>query len=174
MSESKVVIIALGKPNSGKSNTWYEIFKRTIRTGWKKLKLSTAELDIFVKNSSFEETGKEINLNVFVRNASFEEAGDEVINFFDLNNLPKIVFCSVQYTEKGIRTINWFKENGYYLYIQWINPGYTHKVEYPDFLNFEHRFNDFGEFHKITGKEKTNRVIVLKKFLANWILSNEK
>jgi len=174
MSKQKVVVIALGKPNSGKSNTWYEIFNRTIRTGWKNLSLTNTKLEVFVKNSSFEETGKKINLKVFVRNASFEEYGDEVIDFFDSRNLPNIVLCSVQYTEKGIRTINWFKENDYYLYIQWINPGFTHKTEYSDFLNFETTFKPFGEFHKITGKEKTNRVIEIKKFLAKWILSNEK
>ena len=170
----KVVIIALGKPNSGKSNTWYEIFKRTIRTGWKRLTLLNTELEIFVKNSSFEETKKEINIDVFIRNASFEEYGDEVIDFFDLDNLPKIIFCSVQYTEKGIRTINWFKDNGYYLYIQWLNPGYTHKVAYSDFLSFESKFKEFGEFHKISGKEKINRTTAIKRFLIKWITSNKK
>ena len=60
--KQKIAIIVLGKPNSGKSNTWYEIFNRTIRTGWTKLKFNNTEIKIFVKNSSFEETGKEINL----------------------------------------------------------------------------------------------------------------
>jgi len=172
--KQKVAIIVLGKPNSGKSNTWYEIFNRTIRTGWKKLKFNNTEIKIFVKNSSFEETGKEINLDVFVRNASFEEYGDEITNSIISKKLPKIVLCSVQYTEKGIRTINWFKENGYYLFIQWLNPGYRHSTEYSDFLNFEKTFKDFGEFHKVSGKEKVNRTNEIKKFLIKWIDENRK
>ncbi|MCX6237061.1 MAG: hypothetical protein NTY07_05785 [Bacteroidia bacterium] len=174
MDENKLAILVLGKPNSGKSNTWYAIFNRTIRTGWKKLVLSNSELDVFVKNSSFEETGKEISIDIFIRNASFEEYGDEAIDFFDLENLPKIVFCSVQYIEKGIRTINWFKDNGYYLYIQWLNPGYKYDIEYSDYLDFEKTFKDFGEFQKVTGKEKVNRTLEIRRFLLNWILKNGK
>jgi len=169
MNNQKLVVIVLGKPNSGKSNTWYEIFKRNIRTGWKKLKLSNIDLNIFVKNSSFEETRKDININVFVRNASFEEYGDDIKDFWDSNKLPEIIFCSVQYIEKGLNTIKWFKENGYYIYIQWLNPGYKHSIEYSDYLNFENTFKDYGEFHKITGKEKENRSIEIKRFLTKWI-----
>ncbi len=175
MNRQKLAIIVLGKPNSGKSSTWYEIFKRTVRTGWKRLKLSNKELNVFLKNSSFEETGKDIHLNIFLRNASFEEYGDEITDFFDTDDLPKIVFCSVQYIEKGIETINWFKKNGYYLYIQWINPGYKHKnEEYPDKLKFEKTFKDYGEFHKVTGKEKVDRASKIKVFLSNWLSQNEK
>ncbi len=169
MDNKKLAILVLGKPNSGKSKTWYSIFNRTIRTGWKKLMISNNELNVFVKNSSFEETGKEIKIDVFVRNASFEESRDEANEFFDINNLPEIVFCSVQYIENGIKTINWFKENGYYLYIQWLNPGFKHSVEYIDYLEFERKFKNFGEFHKVTGKENINRVLEIKKFLIKRI-----
>jgi len=171
--KQKVAIIVLGKPNSGKSTTWYEIFNRRIRTGWKKLKVRNTEIQTFVKNSSFEETGQEINLNVFVRNASFEEYGDEISDSIISKELPKIVLCSVQYTEKGIRTINWFKEHGYYLFIQWLNPGYRHRTEYSDYLHFEKTFKDFGEFHKVSGKEKVNRTNEIKKFLIKWIYENK-
>lgn len=41
------------------------------------------EIDIFVKNSSFEVYGKEIGINVFICNASFEEYKDEVDDFID-------------------------------------------------------------------------------------------
>src|SRR5437870_4409919 len=106
--DKKLAVIALGRRNSGKSNTWYEIFGRTIRTGFKKLELNDTELGIFVKNSSFEETGKEIGSDIFVKNSSFEETGEEVDEIFDIENLPIIIFCSVQYTQKGIRTLSWF------------------------------------------------------------------
>lgn len=173
MKKEKLAIIVLGKANSGKSSTWYELFQRTIRTGRKKLKLSTGGLNVFVKNSSFEETHKEISIDVFVRNASFEEHGDEAHDFFDENNLPQIVFCSVQYIEKGIRTINWFKEHDYYLYIQWLNPGFKHKTEYDDYLDFENIFSEYGIFHKVTGKEKVDRVNEIKEFLIKWTSEHE-
>ncbi len=151
INNQKLVIIALGNKNSGKSNTWYEIFGRVIRTGWKKLILSEKELDIFV------------------RNASFEEWGDNVEDVFNIDNMPSIVFCSVQYTEKGIKTINWFKDNGYYLYIQWLSPGYNDKKEYSDYLKFENEFGPHGLFVKCSGKEKVKRINEIKKFLEQWI-----
>jgi len=168
-SKQKLVIIALGNKNSGKSNTWYEIFGRVIRTGMKKLILNKKDIEIFVRNASFEEMGDEIQDDVFVRNASFEEYGDEVEDVFNLNHKPNIVFCSVQYTEKGIRTINWFKDNGYYLYIQWLNPGYHDKEEYSDFLEFEKKFGNQGKFTKCSGKEKVTRIYAIKQFLYTWI-----
>ena len=168
-NKQKLAIIALGKSNSGKSNTWYEIFGRTIRTGWKRLYFESKMQEVFVRNASFEEAGDEIAKDIFVRNASFEEYGDEVEDFFDWAELPDIVFCSVQYIEKGIRTINWFKDNGYFLYIQWLNPGYRYENKYPDFLGFEAKFKDYGFFVQHTGKEKTKRVEEIKQFLGQWI-----
>jgi hypothetical protein len=165
MNNRKLAVIALGKRNSGKSNTWYEIFGRTIRTGWKHLN----NAKIYVRNSSYEEAGDEIEDDVFVRNASFEEWGDEAEDYFDKNALPKTIFCSVQYTEKGIRTINWFKDNGYYLYIQWLNPGYYYQEEYSDFLEFENFFGPYGKFTKHSGKEKTGRVGEIIDFLHTWL-----
>lgn len=171
--KKKIAILVLGKPNSGKSKTWYTIFRRIIRTGWKKLKLSNAELNIFVQNSSFEETGNIIHVDVFIRNASFEEYGDDIIDNDELKKIPDIVFCSVQYINKGIDTINWFKENGYYLYIQWLNPGYKDKSEYEDDLKFEENFKEFGEFHQVSGKESEIRTTAIKKFLLDLKIRNE-
>ncbi len=165
--KKKIAIIALGKPNSGKSTTWYTIFGRKIRTGWKKLKLNSIEKTIFVKNSSFEEMGKEIDIKIFVRNASFEEYGDNIESSKISNLKPNIVFCSVQYTKKGLKTIDWFKKNDYYLYIQWLNPGYKQKTIYSDNLNFEKQFSNYGEFHKVSGKETTERVKNILNFLNN-------
>ena len=167
--DKKLAIIALGNRNSGKSNTWYEFFGRVIRTGYKKISFNKEETEIFVKNSSFEEMGDDIDEDVFVRNASFEEYGDDADGYFDIDNLPKIVFCSVQYKEKGIETINFFKDHQYYIYIQWLNPGCWDSKSYDDYLNFEESFKDFGEFHIENGKEKKERVLKIKEFIYNWI-----
>jgi len=169
MKKQKLAIIVLGKPNSGKSQTWYEIFSRRIRSGWKKLKLGKTKAEIYEKNSSFEEMKQKINIDIFVRNASFEEYGDNVEDYFKGKKIPDIVFCSVQYIEKGIKTIDWFREQGYYLYIQWLNPGYKHKYASDDELKFKEKFESFGEFHERTGKEIKKRTNEIKNFLINWI-----
>jgi hypothetical protein len=167
MNNQKLVVIALGKRNSGKSNTWYEIFGKVIRTGWKRLLLNKGSTEVYVRNSSYEEAGDEIEEDVFVRNASFEEYGDEAEDYFDINDLPNIIFCSVQYTEKGVSTINWFKDNGYFLYIQWLNPGYYYSEEYPDFLEFENKFAGYGRFTKHSGHEKPLRTGEILQFLSS-------
>lgn len=168
-SKKKLAVISLGKRNSGKSSTWYEIFGRVIRTGWKKLSFTKDEITLFVKNSSFEETGTEIDEDIFIRNASFEEYGDEIIDYFSEKKLPNVIFCAVQYVEHGIQTINWFKEHDYYLYIQWLNPGYSDSCEYSDFLEFEKQFGNYGIFIKKTGKEKKLRATEIKEFVFFWI-----
>ncbi|MBI1289200.1 MAG: hypothetical protein GC178_16660 [Flavobacteriales bacterium] len=172
MESQKLAIIVLGKPNSGKSTTWYSLFGRTIRTGWKRLDIDGEEIEGFVKNSSFEEMGQEISMDVFVRNASFEEYGDEVETYFN-DGLPNVVFCSVQYIEKGVRTIEWFKNQGYFLYIQWLNPGYRLQIEYDDFLRMQERFEAYGRFQKVSGKESgVERVRDIRTFLASWVRNN--
>lgn len=171
MNNTKLAIIVLGNPNSGKSQTWYELFNRKIRTGWKVLNVNNLKLEVFVKNSSFEETKKHIGVKVFVRNASFEEYGDSIENSAELQKLPQIIFCSVQYNKKGLKTIEWFKKNNYYLYIQWLNPGYKDKDEYKDTFDFEKEFKNFGEFHKVSGKETSFRSNEIKSFLVQWVLA---
>jgi len=175
MSSKKLAIIALGKRNAGKSNTWYEIFGRVIRSGLKRLSLNGKKMLVSVKNSSFEESGDEIEgyFDVFVINASNEESGYEIEDYLDVNNLPSIVFCSVQYVEDGLKTIDWFKDHEYYLYIQWINPGHHDHTEYNDYLEFERRFHSSGTFTKCSGKEKAQRGMAIVQFLSQWIKSNK-
>jgi hypothetical protein len=172
MDKTKLAIIILGNRNAGKSITFYELFGRVIRTGYKKIKISKEEVLLFVKNSSFEETDEDINEDVFVRNASFEEYGDEIEDFFDEKDLPRIVLCAVQYNSHGIDTINYFKDHGYYLHINWLNPGFYDGAEYADSLQFESIFSNSGKFLRVSGKAKEDRVIELKKVLANWIIDN--
>jgi hypothetical protein len=174
--KKKLVVIALGNRNAGKSRTWYELFGRVIRSGWKTLQINNEEIRSFVKNSSFEETGKEITENVFVRNASFDEYGDDVEDYFGPDDLYDLIFCSVQYTEKGLRTIQYFKDNGYTIYIQWLNPGYHDRddAKHNDVLGFEKAFGSHGQFHTVSGKEKIRRVQAIKEFVVKWILSVRK
>ncbi len=167
-TKQKLAVIVLGQAASGKSRTWFDLFGKRINSGYKSLVLNSKTFDVYLKNTSFEETGQEIDLHVFVKNTSFEESQDEIENYFDENSLPNIIFCSVQYKEHGIKTINWFKDNGYYLYIQWLNPGYTHKKQYDDFRGFKKLFSSYGVFKKVSGKEKINRINDIRMFLIDF------
>jgi hypothetical protein len=170
-SKRKIAIIALGKPHAGKSTTWYEIFGRTIRSGVKQLDLDGRNLTVRVKNASFEESDDEIEtyFAVLVINASNEESGKKIEDYLDVNDLPWIVFCSVQYIKDGLMTIDWFWEHGYYLYIQWINPGYHDERPYDDFLELEKRYGSSGKFKRRSGKEKKERAAAIVEFLRAWV-----
>jgi len=37
---------------------------------------------------------------------------------------PRLVLCSLQYRREAVDTIDFFRSNGYALYVQWLNPGY--------------------------------------------------
>jgi hypothetical protein len=139
----------------------------------KRLSINKEEIEVLLKNSSFEESGIDIEdyLDVLLRNASFEEWGDDVEDYFDESNLPNIVLCSVQYIEKGMHTIQWFKDHGYHLYIQWLNPGFRDEEEYSDTLGFEKEFKAHGEFTKWSGKEKSERVATIRQFLYTWVFN---
>jgi hypothetical protein len=167
----KLAIIVLGRPHSGKSTTWYRLFGRTIRTGMKRLRLSQVDVRLLVRNSSPEESRIEIGdfVELFVKNSSFEEMGEEIEDYFDLNGLPSMILCSVQYTAHGIKTIEWFKNNGYDLYIQWLNPGHGDKSEYDDSLGFR-RFESPGRFHVRSGRESPeSRVAEIRDYLTRYV-----
>jgi hypothetical protein len=46
------------------------------------------------------------------------------------------VLCSLQYTEGGRESIQSFVDNGYWLFVQWLKPGYSDEGILPDSLGF--------------------------------------
>lgn len=118
--KKNLVIGILGHPNSGKSETWYNLFKERVKTGSyiRHLYLTKTEyVEVFLVNGSPEETG------IYVG-----ERLDDVT--------PRIALCSMQYTREVTETIDYFVENDYFLYIQWLNPGYKDQndIGYFDYL----------------------------------------
>ena len=105
---SRLLIGLLGNRNSGKSNTWNELFGQTVRTGKypRRLELLSGEcVEVFLVSGSFEDRDK--------------YAGD-VLGCQDC----RIVLCSLQYTDKVRETLNYLVDQDFHLYIQWLNPGY--------------------------------------------------
>jgi len=117
---SKLAVIVLGHRQSGKSTTWNTLFGRTVRTGTEIRDLPlTADLSI----------------PVFLVSGSPEERDLYVGDIIDNAN-PRVVLCSLQYAEEGRDSIRFFVDNGYRLYVQWLNPGYSDESSLPDSLGF--------------------------------------
>lgn len=169
----KLAIIALGKPNAGKSTTWYELYGQRFKTGWKEFIIKGKKIIAFVQNSSNEELAQKAKeyFKIFIRNSSFEESKVKAKGYKPFQELPDVIICSVQYSKGGLETMDWFRDNGYYLYIQWLNPGYNDKPEYEDHLNFEKSYAKYGEFHKRSGKEVKKRAEEVKQFLYEWFIN---
>ncbi|WP_057767790.1 hypothetical protein [Cytobacillus praedii] len=121
-AEKKLAVVALGNKNAGKSNTWYKIFNQenipTIRR-LRQLHFNKKEyVHVFLLNGSMEERKREID--------------EELIDC-------DILLCSVQYNEKGKKTIEYLHKQGY----QWLNPGCEDKQQYTDYLSIIQMINSY-------------------------------
>ncbi len=104
----KLLVSVLGHRNSGKSFTWNTLFDATVRTGTTERRLYFNDVEYVI---------------VFLVSGSPEEREKYVGEIITINN-PSIVFCSVQYAEGAKDTFNYFIENEYRIYCQWLNPGH--------------------------------------------------
>ena len=121
MENEKLFVAVLGEPDSGKSKTWYELFKAPRKSGEKELVLNEyIQTEVYVFVSSPQE-------NEWTRNEFLE-------NFKKINEEIKIVLCSLQthltpsMKSKKIvsakEVLDIARDNGYEIFIQWLNPGY--------------------------------------------------
>jgi hypothetical protein len=105
----KLLVSVLGNRNSGKSLTWNTLFGATVRTG-------TEERRLYFDNREY--------VKVFLVSGSPEERETYVGKLITVNE-PRIVLCSTQYKESVKETFNYFIENNYFLFVHWLNPGYS-------------------------------------------------
>ena len=154
---NKLAITVLGNPNSGKTETWKILFDRDVRTGShiRRLYLNAEEyLDVFLVSGSAEERGMNI---------------EDIIGDAD----PTIVLCSIQYRSDVLRTLNYFQENGFSLFTQWINPGYSDQALIPDTLGLlSYLLYHDGTVEIRSGKDDArSRVREIKDFVYGWAFS---
>ena len=112
----------LGKENSGKTKTWQTLFEQNVRTGKTLRKFyfnDTEYAEVFLVSGSPQEREKYV---------------DELIT----EDNPNIVLCSIQYAAEAIDTFNYFIENQYSLFVQWLNPGHSEHQTYFDYLGMSH------------------------------------
>lgn len=83
----------------------------------------------------------------------------------------RIVLCSLQYTEKARKSVRFFADNGYSLYVQWLNPGYHDESAAPDVLGFASFLLHAGAIVSVRNAQGDlrTRVRELRDFLSGWI-----
>src|SRR5690606_159231 len=85
---------------------------------------------------------------------------------------PRIILCSMQYRQDVTTTIDFFLENNYSLYCQWINPGYSDPQDIQMFdrlgiLNYLVANNSTITIQD--GKKGLNgRVQLIREFIYGW------
>jgi len=86
---------------------------------------------------------------------------------------PTIVLCSIQYRSDVLRTLNYFQENGFSLFTQWINPGYSDQALIPDTLGLlSYLLYHDGTVEIRSGKDDArSRVREIKDFVYGWAFS---
>src|SRR3954471_23847398 len=105
----RLFVGVVGHRKSGKSTTWNTLFGRTVNTGKQSrmLELLPGEcVEVFLISGSNEERD--------------QYAGDVLEN-----QRARIILCSVQYVESASATIEYITEQDFWLYAQWLNPGYN-------------------------------------------------
>ena len=159
----RLVICVLGKSDSGKSYTWKMLFgdtnKKFLKSGKKELRLRSDGcidelVEVFLVYSSPEELDKPVG----------DIVGDQ--------KCP-IVLCSMQYAndenDDPYATLNYFIDRGFFLYVQWLNPGYreTDKIEDQLLVDKILSAQSVLSVRKVT-KDDHGRVRELLEFIYGW------
>lgn len=150
----RLLIGVLGNRNSGKSTTWNTLFGATVRTGRhaRSLPLRSGEcVEVFLASGSPEE--RELYVGDIVGETT-----------------ARIILCSLQY-RKGVNTsLDYFIENGFFIYLQWLNPGYSDPGE-----NFD-RLGIVGQILSVPSvvsmrngtSDPAARVQEIREFIYGW------
>ncbi|MFI5395016.1 MAG: hypothetical protein ACHQ9S_05740 [Candidatus Binatia bacterium] len=70
-------------------------------------------------------------VEVFLVSGSPEERNRYVGEIIG-NNTPRIVLCSMQYRRDVRQTIQYFVDRDYFLFMHWLNPGFSDPSQQPD------------------------------------------
>ncbi|WP_027486551.1 hypothetical protein [Allorhizobium undicola] len=152
----RLFVAVLGNRNSGKSTTWNNLFGRTVKTGKqsRSLALRPGEcVEVFLVSGSFEER------NLYAGDVLEDQAS-------------KIVLCSMQYTDEVAKTLNYVKEKGVDLYVQWLNPGFSDPGENWDRLGLVNRILYGSSVIAVrSGKlPPAGRVQEIREFIYGWAI----
>lgn len=150
----KLAAIVLGNRNSGKSTTWNTLFQRTVKTGRYERELHFNRCEhswVFLVSGSPEERETYIA---------------EIISDED----PSIILSSLQYRDDVTESFQYFIDNGYQLYVQWLNPGYSDEAPQSDNLGLIERMLEWGATIKIVDGSQSpeSHVRDIRNFVYGW------
>lgn len=150
----KLAVIVLGNRQAGKSKTWNTLFQKTVKTG-----SSQRELEF----NRCERTW------VFLVSGSPEER-DLYVGDIIADKDARIVLCSLQYRDTVEESLQYFRDNGFQLYVQWLNPGYSGGSQQEDSLGLIPKLLGRGATIAIAnGKSPTEpRVREIRNFIYGW------
>ncbi|MBN4071507.1 hypothetical protein JYT72_03235 [Crocinitomix catalasitica] len=163
-SENKLAVCVVGWENSGKSETWYSLFGRTVR---RKPSKSLHQLQVFATVEF---------VDVYLVNGSPQESGKYIKEMLP-KKLPNIILCSIQYVVGGgykedmFGTINWLEDNGYSLVVIWLNPGHKDSYPYLDSAGLTERIH--SKANNLIGRRDGNqspdeRAEEIRNFIYGW------
>jgi hypothetical protein len=152
----RLLVAVLGNRNSGKSTTWNTLFGTTVRTGRnsRTLALRPAEcVQIFLASGSPEER------QLYV--------GD-IVGDTD----SRIVLCSLQYVSGVDTSFNYFIEAGFFIFLQWLNPGYSDPGENFDSLGIVNQILSVPSVVSMRNGQDNPaaRVQEMREFIYGWSL----
>lgn len=151
------MVAVLGNRNSGKSTTWQTLFNdRNVRTAQKSLR------DLHFNDQEYTE--------VFLINGSPQERQRAVEEIIQVGFDPEIVLCSLQYTDDAKKSLEYFEQKGYFIYLHWLNPGFHDKSSYVDHLNLiPTTLTNTSLVGQRNGKTApASRVEEIQQYIYNW------
>lgn len=178
-SEDRLFVAVVGAQNSGKSTTWNTLFRRQVNTGKKPRRLdllppehtvvSLVEETAHAQPTDGESSPARPYLDVFLVSGSNEEKKRYAQKVLEDVNC-RIVLCSVQYTAEAFeRTWNFVFDQGFHVYVQWLNPGYEADESY-DHLGLVNRLLSEQALVSIRdGRENlSGRTEEIRQFIHGW------
>lgn len=150
----KLFVAVLGNQDSGKSMTWNTLFEAKVRTG-----KTSRHLPLYNQKCC----------EVFLISGSPEERAMYAGDILQDSNC-RVVLCSIQYTEAVEKTLNFAKENGYNLFVQWLNPGHGDLGPYFDELGLaQWLLANNSTISMRNGKNNpTSRTEEIRQFIYGW------
>jgi hypothetical protein len=161
-TQQKLMIGVLGDVKSGKTHTWNLLFnKRSVKTGRRMRKL-------FLDEEHFAE--------VFLISRSAQKRKTDIKSIIKDRD-PQIVLCSLQYAPKLSQSLKYFVDNGYFMYIHWLNPGYKDANDMPLFYDSD-LVDWLLSVQSMLGvrngkKNAAPRVAEIRNFIYGWAKSHD-
>jgi hypothetical protein len=178
-SGDRLFVAVVGARNSGKSTTWNTLFGRQVNTGKKPRRLdllppertivSLVDKSVSPQPAVGRSLPSRPYLDVFLVSGSNEEKkryAQKVLEDVDCS----IVLCSVQYNAEAFeRTWNFVFEQGFQVYVQWLNPGYRADESYDHLGLVNHLLSKRALVSMRDGRENlSERTEEIRQFIYGW------